>query len=318
MKPIVLIESKEGQARRSSLEALAFAAKLAGGPVACVAPDDLADAASLGQYGARQVYAFNPPAGQKTAAVYARALEAAQVALGADSILLSFTTDGKEIAARIAVRLGWNYGADLIGLENTGSAYVVQKPLYTGKAIATLELASPAVLALRPNTFPLPAAESRIAEVAPLTVNFGPVDTAVKITGTAEAGDGKLDVTEANIVVAGGRSLGSAEGFVILEALASELGAAVGASRAAVDAGYRPHKDQIGQTGKVVSPDLYIAVGISGAIQHLVGMQSSKVIVAINKDADAPIFKVADYGVVADLFTFVPELTEAVREAKNA
>ncbi|MEM7308422.1 MAG: electron transfer flavoprotein subunit alpha/FixB family protein [Planctomycetota bacterium] len=232
---------------------------------------------------------------------------------GATAFLASATSAGRDVAPRVAALLDSNIFTDCVGLTAEGGEVLVQRPWLAGKIVATLRSKAPVLCAtLRRNTFPAAdAAGGGQVEQKPLTVGK------TVLAGVAAKEGGKLDVSEAPVVVSGGRGLKEAENFNIVEELAAAFGdAATGASRAIVDAGWRPHGEQVGQTGKTVSPQLYIAVGISGAIQHLAGMKTSKVIVAINKDADAPIFKVADYGIVGDAFEVVPALTEAVKQVR--
>jgi len=221
---------------------------------------------------------------------------------------------GKDLAPRVAARLGRPLAQEVTDVAVEGGAVVAIRPVYAGKALLKIKIAgSPAVLSLRPNVFtPVQRPKAGAAETAAVDGSAGRV--VVKQIKAAPAGT--LDVAEAPIVVSGGRGLKEPANFKVLEELAAAFGgrAAVGASRAVVDAGWRPHADQVGQTGKTVSPTLYVAVGVSGAIQHLAGMRTSKVIVAINKDKDAPIFKVADYGIVGDLFEVVPKLTEEIKK----
>jgi electron transfer flavoprotein alpha subunit len=231
------------------------------------------------------------------------------------AVVFAATATGRDLAPRVAAKLGVGVVADLTDLaaEGEGDAIVATRPVYAGKALQKVRVTGrPAVLSLRPNVF---TPDARAAGVTPETL---PVASSgrVKIREIKPAPAGTLDVAEAQIIISGGRGLKEPANFKVLEELAKAFGgrAAVGASRAVVDAGWRAHADQVGQTGKTVSPSLYIAVGISGAIQHLAGMRTSKVIVAINKDKDAPIFKVADYGVVGDLFEIVPKLTEEIRK----
>jgi electron transfer flavoprotein alpha subunit len=207
---------------------------------------------------------------------------------------------------------------DVLSFEVEGDTVVVRHPMNIGKVIATLTIsATPAVIAMRPNVIS-PAQNAKAGRVESAQPAVDPASTRVKVIETRKGGGGKLDLAEAPVVIAGGRGLKAAENFKLVEDLASAFGnAAVGATRAVTDDGWRPHSDQIGQTGRLVSPELYIAVGISGAVQHLAGMRTSKTIVAVNKDKDAPIFKVADYGIVGDVFEVIPALTEAVREAKK-
>jgi len=232
---------------------------------------------------------------------------------GYRAVVFAATATGKDLAPRVAAKLGVGVAADLTDVAADGGGFLVTRPVYAGKALLKVKVTSqPAVLSLRPNIF---TPDERATNVKPETL---PVTSSgrVKIREIKAAPAGTLDVAEAQVIISGGRGLKEPANFKVLEELARAFGgkAAVGASRAVVDAGWRAHADQVGQTGKTVSPSLYIAVGISGAIQHLAGMRTSKVIVAINKDKDAPIFKVADYGVVGDLFEIVPKLTEEIRK----
>jgi electron transfer flavoprotein alpha subunit len=218
----------------------------------------------------------------------------------------------------LSARLKVGLASDCVSLSFEGSNIKVRRPVYSGKASAEVEFlgSGPRMATIRANALGAGKADAAAnAEVVPVAVQLGALKT--KVTDVVKGSSARPDVTEAAVVVSGGRALKNAENFKILEDMADTLGAAVGASRAAVDAGYRPHRDQVGQTGKVVSPSLYIANGISGAIQHLAGMRSSKVIVAINQDPEAPIFQVADYGIVGDLFQVVPALTEEFKKIKE-
>lgn len=232
---------------------------------------------------------------------------------GYRAVLFGATATGKDLAPRVAAKLGVGVAADLTDIAADGSGFLVTRPVYAGKALLKMKVtAQPAVLSLRPNVF---TPDDGAASVTPETLSVT-VSGRVKVREIKAAPAGTLDVAEAQVIISGGRGLKEPANFKVLEDLAHAFGgrAAVGASRAVVDAGWRAHADQVGQTGKTVSPSLYIAVGISGAIQHLAGMRTSKVIVAINKDKDAPIFKIADYGVVGDLFEIVPRLTEEIRK----
>jgi electron transfer flavoprotein alpha subunit len=232
-----------------------------------------------------------------------------------DLVLLGATLNGRDLGARLAARLGRAYAADVTGLRAAANALEVDKPMYAGKVRAKLRLDLPAVVSVRPGAMPVkdgaeaPQVEKIDADASAEKLTF------VKLAATATAAK-RVSLSEARVVVSGGRGLKGPENWHLVEELADALGGAVGASRAVTDAGWRPNEEQVGQTGKTVTPDLYVALGISGAIQHLAGMTSSKVIVAVNKDPDADIFKIADYGVVADVFEFVPAFTEAVKKAR--
>jgi electron transfer flavoprotein alpha subunit len=234
-----------------------------------------------------------------------------------DLVLLGATLNGRDLGARLAARLGRAYAADVTGLRAAGNALEMDKPMYAGKVRAKLRIDLPAVVSVRPGAMPLkegaqaPQVEKIDADASAERLTF------VKLEATATAAK-RVSLSEARVVVSGGRGLKGPENWHLVEELADALGGAVGASRAVTDAGWRPNEEQVGQTGKTVTPDLYVALGISGAIQHLAGMTSSKVIVAVNKDPDADIFKIADYGVVADVFEFVPAFTEAVKKARTS
>jgi electron transfer flavoprotein alpha subunit len=229
------------------------------------------------------------------------------------------SAQGRDLSPRVAARLGVSLASDVTEFELQGDAVIARHPAYTGKVIVTLKLTgSPAVVSLRPGAV-TPAEDARTAKVEQAKPAMAAGEARVTVTEIAQRGDTKLDLGEAPVIVSGGRGLRAAENFKLVEDLAAAFGnAAVGATRAVTDDGWRPSTDQIGQTGRVVSPDLYVALGISGAIQHLAGMRSAKTIVAINKDKDAPIFKIADYGIVGDLFEIVPRLTEEVRKARSS
>ncbi len=320
---LVFAERREGQVKRSSLEAVATARGLAdaiGAAVDVVAlgTDAASCAQEVAQWGADRLFAVEGDHLELYAAeAYAACLAEAVGQAGAATVLLGATVMGKELAARTAARLGTACASDLIEIELDGEGRLRGKrPVYSGKALATVSIprARPAFATLRPNVFPLGSADpARTADVVELAPAVGPDDLAVRVVALNKPRQQELDVAEASIIVAGGRGLKEPENFGLIRELAAALGGAVGASRAVVDTGWIPHAHQVGQTGKVVSPSLYVACGISGAIQHLAGMSSSKTIVAINKDPDAPIFKLADYGIVGDLFEVVPALTKAVK-----
>jgi electron transfer flavoprotein alpha subunit len=253
---------------------------------------------------------------------YAREATAATVAertkSGYRAVLIPFSAQGRDLAPRVAARLDAPIASDVIAFTGSGDSITVKHPGFANKVILTLEVTgTPAVLSLRPSAF-TPAQNARTARSEAIQPSADPGAERVTVKEVIEGAKGKLDLGEALVIISGGRGLRGPENFKLIEDLAAAFGnAAVGATRAVTDEGWRPHSDQIGQTGRQVSPQLYIAVGISGAIQHLAGMRTSKTIVAINKDSEAPIFKVADYGVVGDVFEIVPALTTAVRDAKK-
>jgi len=232
------------------------------------------------------------------------------------ALLFAASSMGRDLAPRVAARLGVGLAADCTALAVEEGRLVATRPVYAGKARQRVAFTgTPALVSLRPKIFsPAPPQNGGGATVTPLAADYDAGAARARVREVKATSAGKVDLTEAEIIVSGGRGLKGPEHFDIIEALALTLGATVGASRAVVDAGWRPHGDQVGQTGKTVSPKLYVAVAISGAIQHLAGMSSSRCIVAINKDPEAPIFKVADYGVVGDAFEVVPALTEAIRK----
>jgi electron transfer flavoprotein alpha subunit len=234
---------------------------------------------------------------------------------GVEVVLVGATLNGRDLAARVAAKLGWAYAADCTDASAKDGAFEAKRTMYAGKVRATVRLPLPAVLSIRPGAWTLAAGAP---EVKPETIAADASAEKLKFarfepTATSSK---RVSLSEARVIVSGGRGLKGPENWKLLEELADALGAATGASRAVTDAGWRPNEEQVGQTGKTVTPDLYIALGISGAIQHLAGMTSSKVIVAVNKDPDADIFKIADYGVVGDLFEFLPAFTEAVKKTK--
>jgi electron transfer flavoprotein alpha subunit len=316
---LTFAEQRDGKLRRASLEALSEARRLAGPLGASVAavvigPGGDAHAGELGSYGADKVIVFGDPGFASYATEsYARALAQAIGSEKPPVVLIPFTALGKDLAPRAAARLGAGLASDCVALSVKDGRLVARRPMYSGKAYATVEWAGePQIATLRPNVFPLGQPDgSRKAEVVAATA-----DTAAraKVTEVRATAAGKVQLTEAQIIVSGGRGLKGPENYHLIEELADAMGAACGASRAVVDAGWVDHSYQVGQTGKTVSPQLYVACAISGAIQHLAGMSSSKYIVAINKDADAPMFKVANYGILGDVFELLPKLTAAAKQ----
>jgi len=320
MAILVFLEQREGKLRSVSREALGAAKALAatlGGPIVgvCAAASD-PGVASLGDAGVERVLlATHPSFGHYDAAGYAAAVAAAIEKTQPAAVLFAASALGRDLAPRVAARCGVGLASDCTALAIDGGALVATRPVFAGKAVQKVGFTkSPAMVTLRPKMF-APVSGGGPATVEPLEFGYDAAASArAVVQEVVESSGGKVDLTESEIIVSGGRGLKGPENFPLVEQLAEALGATVGASRAVVDAGWRPHSDQVGQTGKTVSPKLYVAVGISGAIQHLAGMSSSRCIVAINKDPEAPIFKVADYGIVGDLFEVVPALTEAVKK----
>jgi electron transfer flavoprotein alpha subunit len=317
---LVIAEHRNGKLKKATLECVAASA--ASGNDTSVAllgkgVDSLAK--ELAQYGAKKIFVAQADAlALYTSEAYCAAIVEIAKTQKPDVIMAAHTPTGRDLMPHVACKLEAGLASDCTFVTLTGGGVKAKRPVYAGKAIAEIEFVGSGIkcLTVRSNTFGLPKTPTPGAgEVMNITSSLASLKT--KHIETVAATATRPDVTEAAIVVSGGRSLKNAENFKILEDLADTVGAAVGASRAAVDAGFRPHRDQVGQTGKVVSPSLYIACGISGAIQHLAGMRTSKTIVAINTDPEAPMFQVADYGIVGDLFTVVPLLTAEFKKIKE-
>ena len=313
---LVLVEHVDGAVKKPTLELLTIARRL-GEPSAVFLGSGVANATeTLGKFGAAKVYVVDAPEIDGfLVAPKAEALATVAAQASPSAILVTATAEGKEIAARVAVRTGSGIITDAVDVDADG---VASQSVFAGSFLVKAKVThgSP-VIAVKPNAA-APEEAPAAAAVENVAVAFSDVAKGAAITAVApRAKSGRPELTEAAIVVSGGRGVGGAEGFGVIEALADSLGAAVGASRAATDAGWYPHAFQVGQTGKTVSPQLYIANGISGAIQHRAGMQTSKTIVAVNKDAEAPIFELADYGVVGDLFAVVPQLTDEIGKRKS-
>ncbi len=322
MKILVFVEQREGKIRKASLEAVSLAARLAKGSVsAVIAGKGVATLASeISRFGASTVYvADRDELELYSNRGYTGALQAAQEKEKPDAVLLASTAMGKDLAPRFAARNQSGVLADVMELKVEEGKFIGVRPVYSGKARATVDCgSSPLQIATtRPNVFPAVRDDSAPAPRVE-ALELGSLEIRARVTKVEATGGKELDVAEADIVVSGGRGIKGPENWPLVRDIVEALGrsAALGASRAAVDAGWIDHQYQVGQTGKVVSPSLYVAIGISGAIQHLAGMGTSKVIVAINKDADAPIFKVATYGAVVDLFAFCPEFGKAIRALK--
>jgi electron transfer flavoprotein alpha subunit len=314
----IVAETKDGSVRKIAFEMIAEARRLAGesggGTVAAIALGSLAagEADRLAQHGADRVLHVEDPALRVYAPeAYAEGVRKAVEASKPDVVFFGATAQGRDLAPRVAARLMAGLASDCIGFEWKDGGLVARRPIFAGKAFAKVAFgaARPQIASVRPNTFPpIEAAGTRKATVE--SIALGDAPARARVVGFEKSEGEELDLTEANVIVSGGRAMGGPDNFELLRKLCKVLGATLGASRAAVDAGWIDHSYQVGQTGKVVNPTLYIAVGISGAIQHLAGMSSSRTIVAVNKDKEAPIFKVATYGIVGDLYQVVPALTE--------
>jgi electron transfer flavoprotein alpha subunit len=318
-------ETRAGDLRKVALETVTAARTLAdkaGGEVHAIVfggPGTRAKVAPLGEHGADVIVVVehpgftnrNPEAEAATVALRARSG-------GYRAVVLSASQQGRDLAPRVAAKLAAPLASDVVAVELQGDTLVARKPTYAGKVIATVSISgAPVVVTLRPGQI-TPTASARPGRVEAAQPASDPSTSRVVVKELVQQSKGRPDLGEAPVIVAGGRGLKAPENFKLVEELADAFGnAAVGATRAVTDEGWRPHSDQIGQTGRWVSPQLYVAVGISGAIQHIAGMRNSKTIVAINKDKEAPIFKVADYGIVGDALEIVPALTEAVRKARQ-
>jgi electron transfer flavoprotein alpha subunit len=310
---LVLVDHLEGEIKKSTYELLTAARALGEPSAVVVGPAGTAGklADGLKEYGAAKIYVAETDSSEflsPEVAVLSSLVESTDPA----AVLIAVSADGKEIAGRVAVRTGSGLLGDVVAVSAEGATHSVFGGAYTAEAKANT--AHP-VITLRPGSVdaePAPGAGAEESVEVAASGRSATVTSREPITG----GD-RPELTEASVVVSGGRGVGSAEDFSVVEGLADSLGAAVGASRAAVDSGYYPHQFQVGQTGKTVSPQLYIALGISGAIQHRAGMQTSKTIIAVNKDPEAPIFEIADYGVVGDLFAVAPQLQDEIAKRKS-
>jgi electron transfer flavoprotein alpha subunit len=325
MNFLVFAEVRDGRLKQASLEAMSEASRLARGSggtasAALVGEGVRTHAEALGKHGASNVYVVESARLKLYAPeAYAKALSEARKKAGADAVVLAATALGRDLAAGLAAREGVSAAGDCTSVSVESGKLQARRPVYSGKAFATLGFRKvPAILTLRPNAFAR-AESGGPAAVEDLAPAFEESDFRGAATSVAAApAAGKVELSEASAVVSAGRGLKGPEHFALRDELAAVLGAAVGASRAVVDNGWRPHSEQVGQTGKTVAPNLYVAIGISGAIQHLAGMKTSKVIVAINKDPDAPIFKAATYGIVGDAFEVVPALIQELKKVLGA
>ncbi len=320
MKLLAFAEQREGKFKKSAFEvtqtAKGIADKLGAELVVLVIGNNIEGIIpELGAYGATRVVAVQDERFQHySTTAYAKI--AAEVASKEQATILFFPASqmGKDLAPRIAAKLSAGMAADCIALKIESSEIIASRPAYAGKVILDVKITSPVkIFTLRPNVFTAVSIDGGKVSTEKYTPQLTDADFSARVTAVKVA-EGRPDVTEASIIVSGGRGMKGPEHFNLIEKLADVFGGAVGASRAVVDAGWRPHDEQVGQTGKTVSPTLYVACGISGAIQHIAGMSSSKYIVAINKDKDAPIFQIADYGIVGDVFDVLPPLTEELKK----
>ncbi len=319
-KIIGVLEQREGKLKKSAFEVLTVVNKLSADlgldSEAVVIGGEIQELESTAAYGITNLIHYkNAELANYSSSAYSKIITDYAEEASAEYLVFADTAMGKDLAPRVSIRLNGSCIVDCVSLSVESGSLTATRPVYAGKALLDLKSKSTkTVITIRPNVFkPVPADGAGSVNISVKNVEAPDLRTRVIELKKSE---GKLDVAEADIIVSGGRGLKGPENFYLIENLAEILGAATGASRAAVDAGWRPHREQVGQTGKTVSPSLYIACGISGAIQHLAGMSSSKYIVAINKDKDAPIFSVSDYGIAGDLFEVLPALTEEIKKLK--
>lgn len=318
MSILVFVESAEGKVKKTSIEAISYASAMGGDVTAIALGNTVSDSelAALGNYGASKVLnADNERLNNADIKAYSNVIGQAMDESGADVLVLANSALGNPVSARTSIKIDASLVSNVTELPDTSAGFKVKRSIYTGKAFAIVELSKgKKVLAIKKNAAEIKETGGS-ASVEKFAANLGEDDFGSVLTSTDKA-TGDVLLPEAEIVVSGGRGLKGPENWGMVEDLAKELGAATGCSKPVSDIGWRPHHEHVGQTGVKVSPQLYIAIGISGAIQHLAGVNSSKNIVVINKDADAPFFKAADYGIVGDAFDIVPKLTEAIKAAK--
>jgi electron transfer flavoprotein alpha subunit len=318
MSVLIFIDTADGHVKKASLEAMSYGAEIArqlGTTAEGVALGQVADLASLGKYGVKKIHQVNSDSlKHMDAQVYTKVIAQVAEASGATVIVFPNNVDGKAIAPRLSVRLKAGLVSGAVALPDTSSGFTVKKNVFSGKAFANISVTTPIkIITLNPNAYLIKTGEGT-AEVVDFNAT---VDTPkVKVTGVTKA-SGEVPLTEAEIVVSAGRGLKGPENWGMVEDLAKALHAATACSRPVADSHWRPHNEHVGQTGIAIAPNLYIAIGISGAIQHLAGVNRSKVIVVINKDPEAPFFKAADYGIVGDAFEVVPKLTAAIKKIKG-
>lgn len=321
MSILVYIEHDEGTVKKSSLEAVSYASRLAqdvGGEVAVIALGSIVESEwkEVGKAGAEKVlHVTDSRLDDGVIQAHAAAVAQAFEKVGANILVLAKSSLGDAVAARLSIKLKAGLVSNVVSLPDTAGGFSVRRSIYTGKAFAETDITTERkILAIKKNTIEIKT-DGAVPSVEAFDVNIPENDFTAKITGTDKA-EGDVLLPEADIVVSGGRGLKGPENWGMLEELAKSLGAAIGCSKPVSDMGWRPHHEHVGQTGVKVSPSLYVAIGISGAIQHLAGVNSSKYIVVINKDPEAPFFKAADYGIVGDAFEVVPKLTEAIKAIK--
>jgi len=319
-KILAILEQREGSLKKVSFEAASVASRL-GKELnleveAVVVGSDVNNLNEISKYGiSKVIHLKNSVFSNYTSSGYTEAISNYAKEVNAVCLIVGNTALGNDLAPRLAVKLASGCIMDCVNLQVESGEVIATRPIYAGKAFVKVKLSSNVkVFTIRPNVFKAEFSEIGNAVIENKEISSPNLKSQVV---SFKKSEGKLDVAEANIIVSGGRGMKGPENFNLIESLADSLDAAVGASRAVVDAGWRPHREQVGQTGKTVSPSLYVACGISGAIQHLAGMSTSKYIVAINKDKDAPIFSVADYGIVGDLFEILPVLTEEIKKIRS-
>lgn len=317
MAILVFVESAEGKIKKTSIEAVSYAHAM-GGPVTAIALGTVEkpELEALGKFGAAKVlHVADDRLNEGVIQAYTSVLAQAMADERADTLVLANSSLGTPVAARIAARINASLATNVVSLPDTASGFVVRRSIYTGKAFALVKLTHPKkVIAIRKNAAEMKEVGSPVS-VTSYQGQYAESDFTVKVISSEKA-SGEVLLPEANIVVSGGRGMKGPEHWHLLEELAKTLHAATGCSKPVSDMGWRPHHEHVGQTGVKVAPQLYIAVGISGAIQHLAGVNSSKYIVVINKDAEAPFFKAADYGIVGDAFEIIPKLTQAIKDSK--
>ena len=320
MSVLIFIDHADGHVKKASLEALSYGAAIAEqtgttaeGVILGTVTEDLA---ALGQYGIAKIHQVqHEDLKMFDAQVYTKVIAQLAGQTGAQVIVFSNNTTGKAIAPRLSVRLKAGLAAGVAGLPNTADGFVVKKTVFSGKAFAQVAITTAVkIISLNVNSFQIINRGAAVAEIVPFNATVEP--SKLRVTGTAKT-SGSVALTDAETVVSAGRGMKGPENWAMVEELATLLGAGLACSRPVADAHWRPHNEHVGQTGIAIAPNLYIAIGISGAIQHLAGVNRSKTIVVINKDAEAPFFKAADYGIVGDVFDVVPKMIDAIKKVKG-